>query len=1040
MKALMIFMIKNPVISNLLFIAVLVGGFMTGTGLRQEVTPDISFGVITVSVVYSGASAEQLSKSVCLPLESAVTEYADKFEDLNCSSRQNIATLVVKVKDGEDTGKIYQDITNSVNSLTTLPEDADDPVIREIATRQQLMQIAFHGPLPILELEKEAENVKLGLEALSGVSYVTTSGGNTKQLEVQVSPYLLAKYGLTLSTLSSKIKASAMDVPGGSIQTDEGTILIRTKAEKTTAYEFEQIPIITTREGNIIYLKDIAKVEMKSNDRRRLRIFDNDPVVFLTVYQNKQDTPTLVEDQVKAFLKREEASYPEPLNFAILNNQAKVFRDRFNLLITNGLQGLVLIFITLTLFLEFRLAFWVMIGVPTSFMGCLFLLNYVDASINMVSLFAFILVSGMVVDDASVVGENIFVLRSRSHTYEEAAIEGSTTLAGAIIFSALTTIVAFAPMLTLPGAAGKFIKFIPLIVIGVLVASLIESLLILPAHLAHSSNKPLWKPLRIFEILNRKSNQIMHYVIHRPLTTVLKWAIYHRYTTIMMAVVSLFATIGLIQGKIVKVSFMPSVEADVIQIEATLPTGYPKDKTIDIIKEIREVGLQVIKEESEKAGEKQSPLLHNLILLGLDRDSSNQKLDLNMFFRPLGERLISTEKVSSIWAHRLKQYPEFVTLRFKASATQEGFGRDLSWSLSNADINKTREASKELQAKLRTYTGVTEIATSEDSGSRETQLSLSKAAMALGIMPAVLGQEIRSAYDGYEVLKIRDNTQEIPVNLRYEQKYRDDITTLSKIPVATPDHGMITLGNAADFKDEKAVGKILRTGHKRVIEVYGSVNKFQANANEIRAEIEAHVIPQLKKKYPGLGVEQAGALKDQAKISQGLLSALLVSIGLIYVLLSIFFSSYIQPFEVMIAIPFGITGAIIGHLVLGYDLSMISFFGIVGLSGVVVNNSLLLLELINIRRREGVSLHLAVIEAVQQRFRPIAITSFTTFIGLMPMITEQSMQARFLIPAAISVGVGVIFSTAVTLFLVPCFHLVAHDLRKLVRYIKIKMY
>ena len=735
-------------------------------------------------------------------------------------------------------------------------------------------------------------------------------------------------------------------------------------------------------------------------------------------------------------------SLPESVNIKYIYDTSVYFKSRLDLLKKNAIFGLTLVMIVLGLFLEIKLALWVMLGVPVSVMGALLFLPAMGVSINMVSLFAFILALGILVDDAIVVGENIYEHRQKGKPFKKAAIDGAIEVGIPVVFSILTTIAAFSPLLNIPGSMGKFIWMIPAVVITLLVVSLIESLFVLPSHLSRGSRREHSSGIvgAIDRVRLKTSGWLESFAAGRFRRAMDK-CIKYRYLTVAVAIAMLMITFGIYKGGLIKFTFMPKVDGDRVRVNVTMPPGTPAEETDKVVNFIVDKGLELTAQYDSLYVKGDTTILDGFYSMvggslmntgptGTSGQSQSSNIgNIDMIIVESDYRTITSAKIEEDWRRAVGDIPGVESLTFSSSLVHMGANIDVQ--LAHHDFKVLDIASERLKDALDQYPGVSNIEDTYLQGKRELKFTLKPEARTLGVSELDLARQVRAAYYGSEALRLQIGRNEVKVMVRYPEEDRESLWQLGELRIRTPQGGEMPLERAAYIQEGTGFSTINRTDRKRVIDVQASVDSDVANSQEIMDELRTTILAQLKHDYPSLNYKFVGEEKERSRSMSGIIEGFLMALIAIYFLLAIPFRSYSQPLLIMIAIPFGIVGAVFGHLIMGYNLSMLSMFGIVALSGVVVNDSLLLIDRINHNRGHGLELHEALLDAGQRRLRPILLTSFTTFFGLMPMILETSVQAKFLIPMAISLGFGIIFSTGILLLLVPSLYHILEDVRGL---------
>ena len=1033
-------MAENHVAANLLMLVLIVGGLILGFSIKQEVFPDITLDRIMVSVAYPGAGPEEVEEGVILKIEENLTG-VDGIKQVKSVAAEGYGSVIAEVTTDADIDLVLQDIKSEVDRITTFPKDSEQPVVSKLLNRREVISVVVFGSLPERSLRELAEQVRDELLLEPGITQVDLSGVRPYEISVEIDEVNLRRYDLTFDQVAQRIRQASVDLPGGTIKAASGEILIRTKERRYVGHEYASIVILTTTDGTEITLGDIATIHDGFEETDQFGLFDGQPAAMAKVYRVGDQKPTEISDTVKKFVEAKRLQLPESVDLATWNDNSELFKSRKDLLVRNAMIGLVLVFLLLGLFLEIRLALWVMLGIPISFCGALLFMPAIDVSINMISLFAFIMALGIVVDDAIVVGENIYEHRQSGKSYLQAAIDGTIEVAQPVVFAILTSVTAFLPLLFTTGIMGKFIMVIPAIVITILLVSLVEGLFILPAHLAFGKPRQDSGGFLGWLDKNRKRfGKALQKFIDGPYRKTLALCLEYRYTTIAAAcAVLLLAGVGLVGGGIVKFRFMPDVDGDVIQVALELTPGSSVEMTTRIQEQIVNAGLEVIAEYDKDRPESDSVMRHVYASVGAattDRgpggassSAGGNLATIAMFLTPSERRGVAATEISNRWRERAGEIAAVEKLTFVSNLIHLGANVDIQ--LAHEDFTVLDEAAERLKGLIATYPGTGDITDNYTLGKREVKVRLKAEARTLGITEENLGRQLRGAFYGSEALRLQRGRNEVKVLVRYPEENRRRFWDLETMRIRVPNGGEIPLDRAATLVESRGFSKINRSDRKRVINVTATVDSHTANAEEVVAAIKANDLPKLMADYPGLSYDMEGEDKNRRESMESMFKGFKLVLIVIFALLAIPFRSYSQPLLIMVAIPFGIVGAILGHFIMGYDLSILSMFGIVALTGVVVNDSLLLIDYVNRVRRKGKSLLDAVMDAGQRRFRPILLTSLTTFFGLMPMILETSVQAQFLVPMAISLAFGILFATGITLLLIPCLYLALEDVRQL---------
>ncbi len=1027
-------MANNHVAANLLMILFIVGGVVMGFSIKQEVFPDFELDLVKVTVAYPGAGPEEVEEGIILKIEEGLSSIAG-IKEVTSVAAEGYGRVFAEMLPGEDVDLLIQDIKSEIDRITTFPEEAERPVVSKIVSRREVIAVVVSGNTSERSLREQAEAIREDLLALPGITQVDLRGVRPYEISIEVKEETLRSYGLTLGRIAERIREASIDLPGGALKSRGGQILIRTKGKRFSGREYAGITIIEDIEGTELKLGDIAVVKDTFRDTDQYALFDGRPAVMIAVYRVGDQKPLDTAGLVKEYIQQKQISMPDSIDLSIWNDFSEYYRGRINLLLKNAFIGLILIFLVLGMFLQIRLAMWVMLGIPISFLGALLLMPSLDVSINMLSLFAFILALGIVVDDAIIVGENIFTHRGMKKPYIDAAVDGAVEVSRPVIFSVLTTVAAFLPLIFVSGTMGKFIRVIPFVVIPILLVSLVESLLILPAHLGFG--RPLEKPGRIvgfIDAIRRGFSLRLERFIDGPYHRFLSICLDYRYTTLAISIAILFITIGIVGSGIIKFRFMPDVDGDLITASIKMPLGAPLEDTARAGEYIELKAREVAQEYAAGPVGGKGVLRHiystvgGTILYGHTgggTSSGSHIANVAMLLTESEERGVPAAEISRKWREKSGDVPGAESVTFVSNVVR--FGKSIDIRLAHSDPNLLNNALIRIKGALAAYPGVSDIEDNFTKGKRELKLTLRPEARALGITEEDLGRQVRAAFYGAEALRIQRGRNEVRVMVRYPAGERKEIRDLESMRIRTRDTE-IPLTRAAFIQEGRGFSEINRTDRKRIVNVTAAVDAEAANAKEILDDMKKTVLNRLVTDYPGLTYDLEGEEKERTESMESMKRGFILALLLIYTLLAIPFRSYIQPFIIMSSIPFGFVGALLGHMIMGKDISILSIFGIVALTGVVVNDSLLLINFINMKRRADVPLRHAVEEAARRRFRPIVLTSLTTSLGLTPIILEKSVQAQFLIPMAISLGFGILFATLITLLLVPSLYLILEDI------------
>jgi len=1018
-RGILAWLVHNRVTPNLLMIVLLLGGYLTADRIKKEVFPEFTLDMVTVSVPYPGAGPEEVEQGVILAIEDAI-QGIDGVKEYSSTASEGIGIVRIELRDGVDQQKILQDIQQEVDRITTFPDDAEDPKVTLASRRLDVIRVTLYGDVSEHSLREYAENTKDRLLQHKGISWIEIVGGRDYEIAVEISQQMLRKYNLTLSEIASKIELSSVELPGGKIKTSSGELLLRVKNDHDWAHEFGRIPIITDSQGSIIYLEDIATIAESFEDSDHIVTYNTKPSIALDVARIGDETPIGVASAVKSAMQDISRDYPENIKWDLNKDRSKLYQQRLDLLLKNAFIGLILVLILLGTFLEFRLACWVTMGIPVSFLGALLFLPYFDVSINMISMFAFIVALGIVVDDAIIAGENIYEYRQKGLSFMQAAIKGAQDVAIPITFAILTNIVAFMPLLFVPGTMGKAWKVIPTVVITIFIISWIEALLILPSHLAHSRSKEPEGIFKLFAMHQEFANKLLTGFINKVYTPTLDFCLHWRAVTIAVGIAVFISAVAYIAGGRISMILMPRVESDRAVVTATLPPGTPLSKTV----EVRDQLEKAIKVVAEKNGGDQ-------LLEGIFTRIHENKIEVNAYLTDPDIRTISTKEVTKEWRKQTGNIIGLQSILFESDRGGPGSGAALSVELAHKDINILDQASSDLAASINDFAFTSDVSNGFTPGKEQLDFQINAVGESLGLTAQSIARQIRNSYQGATALKKQRDRNEVTVRVRLPEHERLSEFDLENMMIRTPQNSYVPLMQVTDFKRGRAYTSIERRDGRRIVKVTANVDPI-GKVNQITEELNQTILPALGERYPGLTYGYKGRQADRKESMKSMYMGFVFVILGIYMLLAIPFRSYIQPLIVIFAIPFGLVGALGGHILMGYNMSVISMMGLLALSGVIVNDSLVLVDYANKKRGAGHTPFEAVRLAGIRRFRPIMLTTLTTFGGLAPMIFETSRQARFMIPMAISLGFGILFVTVIALLLVPCFYLILEDMKTFV--------
>ena len=1038
--------VRNHVAANLLMFAIIGLGLYSGLNLRQQTTPDFDINYVSVRVPYLGAAPEEVEEGVVIKIEEVIKD-TKGIKKIKSTSKEGLGSVRAEVEIGADINEVLNEIKVKVDAISTFPELTEKPVVYKVEIPTGILFVSIYGDLDEYQRKNIAEEMKDELLNFPEIKSINLLGDRNYEISIEVSENTLREYDLTMSEISTAIKASSIDLPGGRIRTDGGDILLRTKGQVYTGEEFGALVLRTYPDGSRLLLSDIANIDDGFVESKSWGRFNGQSTLDMEILAAQAENEIETADRVKEYISEKASTLPDGINLEVWGDRSIYLQDRLDMMSKNMLQGAFLVFIVLSLFLRLKVAIWAVIGIPIAFFGALWLMPVgpFPVTINMISLFGFIMVLGIVVDDAIIIGESIYTkIRADGHSIEN-VIKGAQKVALPATFGVLTTIAAFAPMLFVTGFAGPFFKAMSVVVIFCLFFSIIESKLILPAHLAYAkideineqeifspySNIPWYKrPSRLFQRANRFVQNNLHSIIENKYAPLIEKAVKNRGLTIATFLSALIIIIGILNSGITKFVLFPEVPGDYVVVELTMIDGSSAESRDEVINRIEKAALEINDEWLKKNPNDLPPINKMGAYTGgmteLGTPIAGDNIGLLVAELPFENRKVSVLELENMWRDKVEDMPGVKKLTFD-SGRNIGGESSISFNILGEDIKQLEEASKYLERKLTEYEGVFDIRSSLNVGGEEIKLDIKPQAESLGLSMATVGRQVRQAFYGEEAQRIQRGKNEIKVMVRYPEEDRTSIDNLESMRIRNNNGDEIPFSSVATASFGKAYSSIIRENGIRVVTVSADADSSIVEPRRVIADITENFIPEMKDRFPQLEFDLEGSSSETVKLVQELTNASIAALFLIYILIAIPLKSYLQPLIIMSVIPFGLIGAVIGHIVLNEAISMFSLFGLVALAGVVVNDSIIMVDFINKARQEGMDIIQAVVNSGTQRFRAIILTSLTTAIGLMPIMTETSTQAQFVIPMAISIAFGIVFATVITLFLVPCLYVLQDD-------------
>jgi multidrug efflux pump subunit AcrB len=1031
---------RNHVAANLLMFMLILGGLVALPSIKREIFPEINIDMISVSVEYPGASPSEVEESICLRIEEAI-QGLQGIKRVHATAAEGQGSVSVELMVGEDVRRRMDEIRNRVDRIETFPENTKPPQITQAELQIAVLDIAVAGNVDERELKRLGERVRDDLTNLPQISHAELVATRDYEITIELSEREMRRHDLRFDDVVASVRQSSFDMPGGTLRTEGGEILLRTKGQAYSGIDFERVPLISRGDGTRLTLGDVATVVDGFEEGKLISRFDGRPAVMVQVFRVGQQSALEISAVVEGYLERTGATLPKGVTLTIAQNDARFLRDRLDTLVRAGQTGFVLVLIVLALFLRLRLALWVSLGIPLSFLGALALMPGMDLSLNLISLMAFIVVLGIVVDDAIIVGENAHTEQEKTGDSLLGAIRGAQGISVPVIFGVLTTVAAFSPMFFVPGPMGKMVSVVPMIVVLCLLFSLFESLFILPAHLGHGASidrapsNPVSAAWRRFQ--DRVAAALAHFTEHRYgklLDLTIEW----RYLAAAVGLSTLIVTIGLLAGGWLRFHFQPEVEGESTVAYLTMPQGTPTAVTERGVAHLGEAARQIeaelgvpvfahvhttVGQQPYKAKQAEGPAG-----FAAAWRKGGHLGEIVIEVVPAEERDLTVAEITRRWREAAGAIAGAEELIFSSSIMSAG--SPVMIELNGAQLDELREAARATRFQLSQFPGVIDIRDSFRGGKQELELEILPSAEALGLTARDLGRQVRQAFYGEEAQRVQRGRDDVPVMVRYPESERRSLADLENMRIRTADGTAVPFRSVARVKLDEGFTTINRIDRRRVVNVVAQIDDTRTNANEVLAAFKRGPLPKLYEKYPGVSVSFGGEQREQSEFLDSLAKGWTMALLVIFALLAVPLGSYGQPLIIMSAIPFGLVGAAWGHVVMRYDFSMMSVIGLVALSGVVVNDSLVLVDKVNQYRAEGDELRVAISRAGRARFRAIMLTSLTTFAGLTPLLTETSIQSKLLIPMGISLAFGVLYATVISLLIVPAHYLILEDLKR----------
>jgi len=1027
-RGIIAWMARNPVAANLLMVLIMVMGVKAVLTMKKEVFPTFPSDTLTVTVPFPASSPEDVEEGVIIKIEEAIQDL-DGIKEIRSQAKEGSGVVTIELDTGYSTTDVLNKVKVRIDGIASFPAEAEEPIVDEVIRRIGVNNITISGSLTEKQLKKLADEIRDDLLANPNITQISTNGTRNYEISIELSDVALRQYGLRLDDVVTAVRNRSRDLPGGKLRTDSRTVTLRSEGQAYTAEEFSVLTLINRPDGTRVTLGDVAEVKDGFVDQPVLSRLNGQPSVTLRIKRVGRQDSLAIAEIVRKYAKQKQAKLPPGIKLDVWGDATNILKGRINLLLKSAVQGAVLVAITLALFLHIKLAFWVVMGIPFCFLGTLFVMNIglVDVSINVISLFGFIMVLGIIVDDAIVTAESAYHALETENQGINSIIRGVKRVSVATVFGVLTTIIAFLPSLILEDGIGRFFSVMGVVVIVSLVFSLIETKLILPTHLRHiriANGSRSSNPFVSFGqgIQEYCSEGMKNFVTKRYKPFLIK-AVKNRYTTMAIFIGALIIALSLVPSGLVRFVFFPKVPSDFISINVTMPQGTPYQLTHEYALRIETAAMKVNELYRDETGDEINAIKQIQVL-----STTDTFISVTAELVPSTERDIDSERIAGWWRTEIGELSGLKSMSIDATAGRNSLAIDVE--LRGGDLLTLRKAAAEIKASLREYDGVFDVRDTFDAGGPEVDIRITPQGESLGLGQTELARQVRQSFFGAEIQRVQRGKHEVRVYARFPKSERDSIEALHSMWIRLPNGKEVPFDVVGEIVESTGVSAINRIDRTRVVNIQADVDKSRIAPSKVLDSLKDGVLADINKHYPSVKVHLGGEAEEQEQNTTALKLGSLVVLILIFAALAIPLKSYGQPLIIMSVIPFGAFGAIAGHLLLGKDLSIISIIGIVALIGIVVNDSLVLVDYINQERKAGLPWRTAVLTAGERRFRAVVLTSATTFMGLLPIQLEASIQAQFLKPMAISVAFGVLFATTVTLILVPILIFVVNDIRR----------
>ncbi|MGX9518437.1 efflux RND transporter permease subunit [Vibrio mediterranei] len=1020
------FFSKHPTAANLLMLALLILGISSLSTIKRETFPEFDPPYIMAAITYPGASPQEVEESLCVRMEDAVDGLSN-IEETKCEAIEGSARLTLKLNERADIGRMLVDVQTQINAINDFPDEIESPVVQELDWNEPVVDVAITADTSWPELKAYAEQLKRILKLDYGVSLVDVSGFSDHQYRVELNTQIMRQMGLSISDIAVQIGNQNIKLPSGNVETEDKNFLIRFDERRVTPQELESIVVGSSPSGALIRLKDVATITDRFELDEQKVLFNGKPSAVLKISKNKEDDALRVKEQVTKFVDAQRLIAPEGVTLEMTNDMSSVLWDRLTMMVKNGWQGILLVFATMWLFFSFRYSFWVAAGLPVAFLGGLFLMANLGLSINIMSLVGLLMAIGIMMDDAIVIAESIQSHLDRGHSIDDAVINGVKKVLPGVISSFLTTVCIFGSLLFLQGEMGAVLRAVPQVLILVLSLSLVEAFLILPNHLSHSlhkhnKDKP---PVKFKRVLLERFEHFRNTTLVNAVDKVVSY----RYAFMGSVFAMLLISVSLIAGGVVKFHPFPSLDGDIAEARIILPPGASLSQTERVVDKIVASAEKLNKQWSDEM-EGGEPLVKQITSqFNTNRDANESgphiatvRLDL----LSAEQRNTLIDDFIAAWREDVGELADPISLVFKQPTMGPG-GRALEIRIKHDDLDMLKAASVEIQQYLNEFDGVSGVLDDMRLGKEEILVKLRPGAESFGVNGQLIASQLRAAFFGQTADEIQVGVENIKIEVKLNKQDIGDIQQLANFPIFLADGSQVPLASVATLDFQRNYVRIQRVDGLRTVSVFGDVDASKASSTDIISQFRAEEVSKLQQEYPGLRFDFEGETKDSAETGASMAKGFLLGLFGVFTILSYQFRSYLEPFVVMLAIPLAFIGVVWGHLLLGHSMSMPSIMGFVSLAGIVVNDSILLVQYIRHHVDEGDSVHDSVVKASRERFRAVFLTSMTTAAGLLPLLTETSLQAQVIQPLVISIVFGIFASTALVLFMIPSAYAILAD-------------